>query len=309
MLSYKSGYSIVNADAKERFNRTARVNGFNFAENTTYGLGGNAETAYFPKNIPEAVAVYDRLTDTDTPFVCLGNGSDVLAADGGFAGCVVSTAKLKGIIRINRNEILALAGTTVAEILKYCKRNLLTGTEFLYGIPATVGGLTYMNGGAGGEYIGSVVRSVIIYDGGIRTLSNASCGFSYKHSAMQNGKCLVLGSYLTVSPCDRATINQRTEKFRLARKKLPKGKSCGCVFKNPENISAGKLIEDTGLKGAAIGGAFVSEEHANFIINKNGTAKQVRLLIEIVKLSVYKKFGVTLEEEVEYIGDFDDTYR
>lgn len=306
MLLYKSGIISIERSGNELVKKIDCVRPFSFAKNTTYGLGGQADVCYYPKNIPQAVAVYDYLTRNNIDLVTLGNGSNVLASDKNYRGAVVCTRRMKGIIRLNEKTLFCLSGTTTSELIKYCIDHKLTGLEYVYGIPATLGGLVYMNGGAGGRYIGSNVSLVKVYNGKLINFSNKSCDFSYKHSTMRDINCPVLGVCLTVSDAQPEIIEENLNYFRQLRKHLPKGKSCGCYFKNPDGISAGKLIDGAQLKGLKVGGAYVSPQHANFIINDNATAEDVVKLVSIIKRKVFEKYGVNLEEEVVYIGEFND---
>lgn len=301
MLLYKGGLKNC-ADTPE----IKIVSPFRFSENTTYGLGGNAIAAYLPKTPYEAKVAYDRLTVNRIPFKILGNGSNVLVSDKGFDGAVISTKKLKGIIRLADNKLLCLAGTKVGELLAYCKTHGLGGLEYLYGIPATVGGAAYMNAGVSGFCIGNDIESVRVYDGKVRVLSRENCKFAYRHSTMRDINAAILSIIVNVRPISGTEIDERITYFKERREHLPKGRSCGCVFKNPPGVSAGYLIENAGLKGFRVGGAFVSDKHASFIINDGGTAADVKKLIGYIKVKVFEKFGVLLEEEVVYIGEFND---
>ncbi|MDE6597281.1 MAG: UDP-N-acetylmuramate dehydrogenase [Clostridia bacterium] len=280
---------------------------FSFAKNTTYGCGGCAKIAYFPTDINQAIFVYDYLVKENIKFVTLGNGSDVLASDGGFDGAVISTKNLKGIVPISENSLFCFAGTTVSELLKYCVLNGCGGLEYLAGIPASVGGLLYMNGGAFNKHIGDNTLSVKFYDGNLHDLSNKKCKFGHKYSTMQDINSLIIGAELIFEPKTGDRVKKDIDLILTARGSQPKGKSCGCVFKNYGEISAGKIIDEAGLKGLSNGGAKVSEEHANFIINCGNKSADVYKLIKEVKRRVYDSFGVCLEEEVVYIGDFNDT--
>ena len=281
---------------------------FSFAKNTTYGCGGCAKIAYFPKDINEAILVYDYLVNENINFVTLGNGSDVLASDGGFDGAVISTKNLKGINPVSENSFFCLAGTTVSELLKYCVSNGCGGLEYLAGIPASVGGLLYMNGGAFNKHIGDNTLSVKFYDGNLYDFSNKKCKFGHKYSTMRDKNGLILGAELTFEPNDGEKVKKDIDDILAARGSQPKGKSCGCVFKNYGEISAGKIIDEAGLKGLSNAGAKVSEVHANFIINCGNKSADVYKLIKEVKRRVYEGLGVCLEEEVVYIGDFNDTF-
>ena len=301
MLLYKSGLKNCVIEPKIKV-----VSPFKFSENTTYGLGGNAIAAYLPKTPYEAKTAYDRLISNGIPFEILGCGSNVLASDKGISGAVISTKNLRGIIRLDKNRLLCLAGTRVAELLTYCKKHSLGGLEYLYGIPATVGGAAYMNAGISGLAVGDNIERVQIYDGKPRVLTHEKCNFAYRHSTMRDIKALILSIIVNVCESSSSEIDERITYYRKRRSHLPKGKSCGCVFKNPEGTSAGYLVEKAGLKGLKYGGAHVSEQHASFIINDGGTATDVKALIETVKRKVFEKFGILLDEEVVYIGEFND---
>ena len=291
-------------DKSDLLENVKRIRNFSFAKNTTYACGGNAEIAYCPNTIEQATAVYDYLTETGKKFVKLGNGSNVLASDKNFDGAVICTKRLKGVRQTDKNTIFCYAGTTVAELLKFCVENCLGGLEYLAGIPATVGGLAYMNGGAGGTYIDSNIINVMLYDGSIRNFSNKKCNFGYKYSIMRDISGLILGIELKIYPQNSENVRENISNFLNKRKFHPKGASCGCVFKNVGNLSAGKLIDDCGLKGLTYGGAVVSEKHANFLINKGGCAADVYELIKRIKKRVFELTEIKLEEEVVYIGDF-----
>ncbi len=319
MLSYKSGIKYIKKVVDGADYESCSVPGFRFSDYTTYGLGGGVSKAYFPRNFPEARKVYDELAmrknlsrDDKTERACSGdffifaNGSNVLASDGFFKGEVLCTRRLRGIMRTGKNQLFCAAGTPVSHLLNYCLKYGLGGLEYLYGIPATIGGITYMNGGAGGRYISSNVVSVSLYDGKNFSLSNENCKFGYKYSTMRDINALILGTYLSVSTSSRTETEERLNYYKSLRRGHPKGRSCGCVFKNPEGLSAGKLIQDCNLSGLSVGGAHVSDKHCNFIINDGATAEQVRTLIRIVSDRVFAATGIRLEEEVVYIGDFDD---
>lgn len=299
MVLYKrwSLIDIKSVDSEENFRISAH---------TTYGLGGVAKRAYFPKNLVEAVAVYDYVTKNFDKYFILGNGSNILASESYYDGAIICTLKLCGIT-YEDGILTCLSGMTVKQILKFCTDEGLTGLEYLAGIPATVGGLTAMNGGVNDKHIGDNVVSVSVYNGNTVNFNQNQCQFGYKHSIMRDINALILSVSLSCDNASRATVKNRIDKYMMYRRRQPKGKSCGCVFKNYNGISAGKLIEDSGLKGLSYGGARVSYAHANFIINYGNNSDDVFNLINIVKNKVYNKFGVKLEEEVVYIGKFNET--
>lgn len=301
MLSYKRGLKrAVSAD------NVKTVKPYNFSNNTTYGLGGNAKVAYVPKTIWQAKCAYDVIKKSGENCLILGLGSNVLVSDCGYDGSLISTREMRGIIKVDENRLFCLAGTKLCDLLKYCKNNNLSGLEYLYGIPATVGGAAYMNAGVCGYAIGDNISKVAIYNGKNSILSRKDCNFTYRHSTMRDINAIILSIIVNVSNGRSEEIEEKINFFKDRRAHLPKGKSCGCVFKNPDGQSAGYLIEAAGLKGFSIGGATVSQNHASFIINRGGTASDVKAVIDFVKRVVFDKFGVCLSEEVVYIGEFND---
>ncbi len=278
---------------------------FNFSLHTTYGLGGIAEVAYFPKNFEEVRCVFDYLRRTRKKYVILGGGSNVLASDKFYDGAIISTKNLKHI-EVSDGKIICGSGVTVADFLKFCIKSGVGGYEYLAGIPATLGGLTYMNGGVPERHIGDDIINVWVFDGEIRKLAQENCQFGNKYSTMRDINCCILQVQLPFTRADGDIVRQNINKRMLSRGKQPKGRNCGCVFKNAGNLGAGKLIDECGLKGLTYGMAQVSNEHANFIINNGGCAQDVYNLIALVKKAVYEKTHILLEEEVVYIGEFND---
>ena len=291
-------------DSLNNIENVPQENNFSFSCSTTYGLGGNAKYAFFPENISQAQEVYNYIKQEKIGHVILGKGSNILASDKFFDGAVIGTKNLKGVYLTEKNSVFCFAGTSVSALLKFCLQNGLGGIEYLAGIPASLGGLVYMNGGACGKYICDNIVSVKHFDGKMRDLSNKNCNFGHKYSIMRDINGIILGAELNLVPQTREKTSEIISQVLKKRKGLPKGKSCGCVFKNPQNFSAGKIIDEVGLKGLSCGGATVSKIHANFIINNGATSAEVYSLIREVKRRVFERTGITLEEEVVYIGDF-----
>ena len=280
---------------KERF--TTEEN-YDFSRNSTIGAGGISPLAIYPDTIEETISLLSLLQDEDLPFYILGNLSNVLPSDGIVNKIVVSTKKLN---RIDENFVQA--GVTSGALIGFCKKHSLTGAEFLFGIPCSLGGALYMNAGVLGEYIADLVESVTAYiDGKVETLSVADCKYSYKQSVFMQNKAVILGAKLRLSQADDSDISHRLAHYAHRRLHLPKGKSMGCVFKNPTGFTAGRLIEGAGLKGMRIGGAVVSNQHANFIINDNNAkASEIKSLILLVKNAVFAQYKINLEEEIRYL--------
>ena len=298
---------MSNKNNAHNFDKISRKENFSLARLTTYGLGGVCNCAYFPKDEYEAHIIFDELQASKENFYVLGRGSDILAADGKLNLSVICTSSLLGLERVGNCTIKVSSGTTVANLLKYCKKEGLSGIEYLAGIPASLGGIACMNAGAAGIYISENILSVDIYDGKKRVLANKYCNFGDKHSIMRDITCIIDSVTLSLFKSTPDKVESNISKYLKARRNQPKGKSCGCVFKNPKGISAGKIIDECGLKGFYFGGAQVSHEHANFIINNGAKSRDVYELIQLVKSEVFKKTGLFLEEEVVYIGEFNET--
>lgn len=284
------------------------VENFTFARNTTYGLGGGALGAYFPKSREEVELVVSALLNADRKFTVLGCGSNVLASDSGYDGVIISTRKLTEIRLTDGNFLYCGSGVTVAKLLKFCQNNGVGGLEYLAGIPATVGGLALMNGGVAKRHIGDDIEEVEFFDGKYRNFTQKQCHFANKHSTMRDIIGVICGVKIKIVPQPKEITQRKIAETLKDRAYLPKGKSCGCVFKNGEDYSAGKIIDGCGLKGLKVGLAEVSPAHANFIINRGSCAADVYKLIHIVKRAVFDMTGIDLVEEVVYIGDFNDTF-
>lgn len=275
---------------------------FELSQNSSIGCGGRAEKAFFPKTADELAAIVNALVEARAPYYVVGNMTNVLPADGISKRVFVVTKRLKATAA-TENGLYAEAGVSSGALLRECKRLSLSGAEFLEGIPCTLGGALYMNAGVQGGYIGDIVESVTVLRAGKLTeLPQRECAYAYKTSVfMQNGDAIV-GARLRLERAGEATIGERTRFYADRRKRLPKGKSMGCTFKNPKGLIAGKLIEGAGLKGLRVGGAHVSEAHANFIVNdQKATSAQVRSLIGIVKNAVFAQYKIRLEEEIGYL--------
>ena len=280
-------------------NKQIDVKEYDFSKGSTIGVGGKGK-AVFPRSFTELIDVIDGCQCRKIGYRVLGNLSNVLPPEDGGKVLYVITKQLKGL---SMGEApLAHAGVTSAELLKACCKYGRGGAEFLTGIPCTIGGAAYMNAGVSGRYLSEIVRSVIVYeDGCLKTYPKEECGYSYKSSRFMNGG-VIFGVVLNLTQETPQAVAERIDDYRMRRHKLPKGKSMGCVFKNPEGEAAGKLIEEAGLKGLRVGGAVVSQAHANFIINdRNATVADVRSLIEKIKTAVYKNCGVYLTEEIRYL--------
>lgn len=274
---------------------------FDFSLRSTVGVGGIAPMAVYPDTEEKLVKLLRNFENEGVSYHVLGNLSNVLPPDGVSKRVVVCTKLLKGISV--EKGFYAEAGVVSGTLISAMKTYELSGAEFLSGIPCTLGGALYMNAGVAGFYLSDIVESVRVYRRGeVIELSQKDCGYGYKTSVfMQNGD-VILGARLCLRSASESEITVNLKAFKERRQHLPKGKSMGCVFKNPQGYTAGKLIEGAGLKGLRMGDAYVSLEHANFIINdKNATAKQIKGLIGLIKNAVYAQYKIKLEEEIRYL--------
>lgn len=271
---------------------------FDISKKSTIGIGGRAKTVFYPKKLKEFMMLADFFFDEDIPFLTLGNASNVLLPDGDFEKPIVFTTKLTSVEF--SDGVFAEAGITSGAFLKECEKHGKTGAEFLAGIPCTLGGALYMNAGAGGKYISDIVKRVLVYKRKkLFIVPKASCGYAYKRSEFMNTDTVILGVELDLCDATPEEVIENKKNVLKQREWLPKGKSLGCIFKNPLGDFAGRLIENSGLKGLRVGGAVVSNEHANFIINdSDATAKDVIELIALVKATVFAQYKIELEEEI-----------
>ena len=249
--------------------------------------------------------------DTGCPVFLLGKGSNLLVSDAGIRGLVVGLGGALAAVRVLGGEpphIEAGAGLALTALLARARQEGWTGLECFAGIPGTVGAAVVMNAGSHlGETVEPLVDiDVVLPDGSLQTLPKADLRMSYRTAHLPPGAVIALARFQTTG-ADPVDSQARVREFLLRRKAtqpldLP---SCGSTFRNPSGDYAGRLIEAAGLKGFTIGGAQVSEKHANFIVNTGGaTAREIRLVIEHVQARVEGLFGVRLRREVRYAGDW-----
>jgi UDP-N-acetylenolpyruvoylglucosamine reductase len=241
------------------------------------------------------------------PFFVIGRGSNLLVRDGGFRGVVISLSHPDfSKIEFDCDCLRCGAGVKLKNVAIEARRHGLSGLEFLEGIPGSVGGALCMNAGAMGGATFDVVESVRLmdFDGNVRELAPGEMSVAYRGCAMLKNH-IALGAVFRGRPDSPESIAQRMSAFSQKRwASQPAAPSAGCAFKNPPSIPAGKLIDELGLKGARVGGAVVSWEHGNFIVNDgNATARDVLDLIEILKAKAKAERGIELQTEVEIIGE------
>ncbi|RUQ90381.1 UDP-N-acetylmuramate dehydrogenase [Legionella septentrionalis] len=279
------------------------------ADYTTWRIGGSAKRMYKPANLADLVLFLKQLPDEE-PLLWLGLGSNTLIKDGGFAGTVILTQGcLNAIELVKAEEVRVEAGVSCAKMARFCARNQLAGGEFWAGIPGTMGGALRMNAGCfNGETWKYVVEvETITRHGEIRRRAPAEFEIAYRHMAGLAENEWFIAATCRLIPGDKEKSLQLIKELlaRRAETQPTNEYNCGSVFRNPPNHYAAKLIESCGLKGKRLGGAMVSEKHANFIINHEGmaSASDIESLIHFVQKTVYEQTGIELVREVHIVGD------
>ena len=276
---------------------------------TTFRIGGPADFFLLPSTVDEVRGILEICREEELPYFILGNGSNLLVSDKGYRGVIIQLYRNFSNISVEENEICASSGALLSQIAAAARNASLTGFEFAGGIPGTLGGAVFMNAGAYGGELKDVLKEAVVMteQGEILTLPVEKLDMGYRTSRIKKAGYLVLEARLVLEQGDmdkiRDTTKDLTEK-RVSKQPL-EYPSAGSTFKRPEGYFAGKLIMDAGLRGYQVGDAQVSEKHCGFVINKgNATAADVLTLIENVREKVQEQFGVTLEPEVKFLGEF-----
>lgn len=271
---------------------------------TTYKLEGTVSEIYIPSDVLELKNLLAELKNKNIRYKILGNGSNLIVSSK-YDGVLI---KLKNFdtLNIDGNTVKVGAGYMLPKLALKCAENGLSGLEFAYGIPATIGGAVYQNAGAYGFSIDKVIKDVTILDGNyeIITLSKAELKFGYRDSIFKHKNFICLEVTLELKKGNSEDILEKMkENLKHRKENQPlEYPSAGSVFRNPIGYSAGKLIEEAGCKGAQVGDAMVSYKHANFIVNTGkATAEDVLELIKLVQKKVEDKTGILLETEQEYL--------
>ena len=270
----------------------------------TFRIGGPAMAFATPTNFTDLFEVLRLASEYGKRYKIVGNASNILFSDCGFDGVVVCTKKINSFCKLDESRIVASAGMSLAELGKFATDEGLSGLEFSSGIPATVGGAICMNAGAYGGEISSVLNSVtFLCEGKVVTKKRDEIAWGYRTSEFLGSQNIVLFAEFQLKKDLPDEIKKRVqENLKIRNSSQPKGFSAGCIFKKTGGESAGKLIDQAGLKNKRKNGAVVSNTHANFIINENNaTASDVCLLIEEIQEVVLSKFDVRLETEIEIV--------
>ena len=276
------------------------------SQHTTFKIGGPADYFLMPDKGEDVGRVIKICKEKEIPYFILGNGSNLLVGDGGYRGAVIQIYRNMSSVTVEGNEITAQAGALLSAAAKNAS---LTGFEFAGGIPGTIGGAVVMNAGAYGGEMKDVLTEVTVMnaEGDIFTLPTEELELGYRTSIIKTAGYIVLEAKIRLKEGDPEVIRETMKDLTIRRttKQPLEYPSAGSTFKRPEGYFAGKLIMDSGLAGYQVGGAQVSEKHCGFVINAgDATARDVRTLMDNVRDIVYKKYGVTLEPEVKFLGEF-----
>lgn len=282
------------------------------AKHSSFKIGGPVKYAIFPKNRDEFVRILTAIKGCSYKYMVVGNGSNILFDDNGFDGIIIFTKHMTATEYLHKSsctQIKVECGRSLTELASETgKKHSLSGLEFAYGIPGTVGGAVYMNAGAYGGQMSDVVRETEYFDtasGEIKRISAEAHCFDYRHSVFaDHPEHVILSTTLELCEGNAEDIfAAMTKNMTSRREKQPlEFPNAGSTFKRPNGYFAGKLIEDSGLKGYTVGGAQVSPKHAGFTVNVGGaTSSDVLEVIKHTKDTVYKNFGVELECEIIYV--------
>ncbi len=278
-------------------------------KHTTFRIGGPADYYLCPHSTEELQKILQICRENKLEFFILGNGSNLLVSDKGYRGVVIQLWKNFSDIETEDNTITVKAGTLLSKVAAEALEESLTGMEFASGIPGTMGGAVMMNAGAYGGEMKDIIREVTVLtrEGELLTLSKEEMNFGYRTSVVKEKGYVVISAELQLRKGDREEIRKVMDELKERRvtKQPLDMPSAGSTFKRPEGYFAGKLIMDAGLRGFSVGGAQISEKHCGFVVNKgDATAADVLGLIGEVQKRVQEKFGVALEPEVKFLGEF-----
>lgn len=282
------------------------------ANHTSYGIGGPALAFIEPKSIKDLQMIKLFAEKHQVPVNCIGSGSNLLVSDKGINSFVVSLEKSFKKILFDGNKCYAGAGVKLSKVVKECIKQNLGGLETLIGIPGTLGGALIMNAGAFGNEISKFLIGIELLNskGVVEQKSANEIEFSHRSSTFDKDD-IILSAEFQLKQVSENEIRKNRDQANLTRKSTQplKFRSAGSVFKNPKDFATGYLIDQAGLKGRSIGGAMISDIHANFIINQaNAKAEDVVQLIKIIRNTILKKHSITLELEITTLGFPEGTF-
>lgn len=291
--------ALAGFSGEVRFNEPMR-------KHTSFKIGGEADVMIFPRGVEDLRTAILGMRKWKIPLFIMGRGTNILVLDGGIRGIVVNLRSFNKLSVSGNNVLYAEAGTPLPMISKYAMEMGLSGIEFVSGIPGSLGGAIIMNAGTGEMEIGPFIRNVKILDmnGTIRDIKADELKFGYRSSYLPRG--VIISAELGLKRSRKEDMRNKCKKNSIKRRdtqplSLP---NAGSIFKNPVGNYAGRLIEEVGLKGTAIGDAQISSLHANFIVNRGkATARDVLSLIRMIGKKVEKEKDITFELEIKIVGN------
>lgn len=279
---------------------------FEIKKLTSFKIGGKIARAFFPDNEEDFVQILQNEPDA----VVLGNISNVLVSDFGYDGTIIFTSNMNKIT-IEDNFVFAQCGVKGQKVAQEVAKSGLSGLEFLIGFPGAIGGEVFMNASANGQAISDnfIKARCFCSKRGVFELSKQEMNFGYRTSVCQKENIKIINAVFDLEQTEKEKVQARMQaclEFRKAHQPLLNLPNCGSIFRNPKNNSAGKLLDECGVKGLIQGGVKVWENHANFIVNdRQGSSTDVLELMSIMKNTVIEKFGIYLSPEIIYLGGKD----
>ena len=275
---------------------------------TTFKIGGPAKFFVIVKNEDEMLEALIWAEENKIKYFILGKGANILVSDKGFESLVIKNEMKR--LDCSDGVTICQSGLLVNEMMAECIKKGISGLEFMAGIPSTIGGAIVGNAGGLKKSIGDYIKLIRVIDKnlGVKELTKEQCQFGYRQSIFQKGEYVILSVTFSLESGNTKKILQSIQNIIHKKNETQplEYPSAGCAFKNPDGMSAGQIIDELGLKGKIMGGAKVSEKHANYIINTgNAKAEDVVMLISYIKQQARDKKGIQLQEEIKYIG-FDD---
>ncbi|MEI6519012.1 MAG: UDP-N-acetylmuramate dehydrogenase [bacterium] len=276
---------------------------------TTFHVGGPADLFITPVDFDDLLVTLKILRNASLPVMTIGNGSNMLVSDLGIRGGVLKLQDEFNTITRENNDLIIGAGANLQRVVNFAAKQSLSGLESTQGIPGTIGGALVMNAGTDIGHICDLVHSVdvVTFDGIRHTITKCQLQYGYRNSSLQNMDCVVVSACLRLVPGEQEAIMNKMNRLREKRtSRQPYGaRTAGSTFINPDKIAAGKLLDRSGCKGMQIGGAAVSDKHANFIITHEGVrATDIITLSEKMQKRVFDVFGVQLKKEIVMAGDW-----
>ncbi|MGG1637822.1 UDP-N-acetylmuramate dehydrogenase [Paenibacillus sp. NRS-1760] len=275
---------------------------------TTWKIGGLADIFILPSSKDELVSAVRLVQKHQIPWTNLGRGSNMLVSDKGIRGVVIKPHRGLDYLRFEGSTAIAGASYSLIKLSVMAGKQGLTGLEFAGGIPGTVGGAVYMNAGAHGSDVSRIFKSadIVLETGELVRYDREAMNFAYRHSILHEQKGIVIEAAFELAEGDRQEVLARMASYKERRLRTqPLQLACaGSVFRNPPNDYAARLIQEAGLKGESLGGAQVSKQHANFIVNTGqATAEDVLALMTHIKSTVQDRYGILLVPEVLVVGE------